>query len=380
MKIGVDVRVLMDKHYSGISAYTASLLKALLSLDEDNHYSLFYNSFHNLSDRISPFKQGNSEIVHSRYPNKFFNYFLQKIFKRPRLDNLIGGSDIFWSPHINFSNFSSKTKNILTVHDISFLRYPEFFNRRKNFWHRSLKVKSLLNRADAIVAVSENTKKDLVELLNIPESKVTTILSGLNEAAPLPEIKERETFLNKHDLKPGFLLYLGTIEPRKNISGLIYAYNRLRDENVRMVDKQLVLAGASGWRRRSIRRAWERSPYRQDIKFLGYVSDEEKEILYKEASVFVYPSYYEGFGFPPLEAMARGLPVVTSNVSSLPEVVADAAISVNPYDISEIAKALELILSDDDLRNKFIVAGRNRAKLFSWEEAAEKYLKLFNTL
>jgi len=196
----------------------------------------------------------------------------------------------------------------------------------------------------------------------------------------MPGPEEERNFFRRHELKKRFILYLGTIEPRKNIVGLIYAYNRLRDDNVNLVDLQLVLAGGSGWRNRPIYRAWEESPYRRDIKFLGYVSAREKELLYRRAEVFIYPSYYEGFGLPPLEAMARNLPVITSNVSSLPEVVGSAALTINPYDINEIAKALELVVTDSQVRTRLIKAGQEQIHNFSWEKTAKQYLELFKSL
>ena len=380
MKIGVDIRVLMDKQYSGVSEYTSILLRSILALDKSDEFCLFYNSARDMRARIGRFDHDNLKICKTSYPNKIFNYCLQRYFAWPKLDRLVGGSDIFWSPHINFSNFSKNAKNVLTIHDISFLRYPEFFSRRKNFWHRSLQIKKLVTQATAIVAVSENTRQDLIELLQVDPTKVHTIYSGVNPPAPLPGPEEERNFLKKHALNSRFILYLGTIEPRKNVAGLIHAYNTFRDENINLVDIQLVLAGAKGWRSREIYRAWEESPYRRDIKFLGYVSNRQKELLYQKAEVFVYPSYYEGFGLPVLEAMDRGLAVITSNVSSVPEVVGKAALTINPYDINDIAKALELMINNQDLKADFIKQGKKQAELFSWQETARQYLRLFNSL
>lgn len=380
MKIGVDIRVLMDKQYSGVAEYSSILLRTILKQAQADYSTLFYNSHRDVRARIGHFDHPNLKIIKKKYPNKLFNYVLQQFFAWPKLDKVIGGSDVFWSPHINFSNFSDEAKHVLTIHDISFLRYPEFFNWRKNFWHRSLDLQNLVSQATKIVAVSENTRQDIIELFKVPEDKVQTIYSGVNELKSLPTPSEEKEFLLKHDLGQRFILFLGTIEPRKNVAGLIYAYNRFRDENIKLVEVQLVLAGAKGWRNREIYRAWEQSPYRHDIKFLGYVSTREKELLYQKAELFVYPSYYEGFGLPVLEAMDRGIPVITSNVSSLPEVVGRAAITLNPYDINEIAKALELVINSDSLKKSLIAAGKQQAKLFSWEKTAEEYIKLFRSL
>lgn len=380
MKIGVDIRVLMDKQYSGVSEYSSVLLRTILRLDRKNEYNLFYNSFRDVKERIGNFEHPRLNLTRKHYPNRFFNYCLQKILAWPKLDKVVGGVDIFWSPHINFSRLSANTKHVLTIHDISFLHYPEFFSYRKNFWHQALALKKLVAKATAIVAVSENTRQDIIEFLGVPAEKVHTIYSGLNVKADMPRPEEERLFIKKHELKKRFILYLGTIEPRKNIAGLIYAYNCLRDNNIDLVDVQLILAGANGWRTKDIYRAWEDSPYRRDIKFLGYVSPQEKELLYRRAEVFIYPSYYEGFGLPPLEAMAHNLPVITSNVASLPEVVGGAALTINPYDINEIAKALELVIIDPELKTSLIKAGQEQIQKFSWEKTAKEYLALFKSL
>jgi glycosyltransferase involved in cell wall biosynthesis len=380
MKIGVDIRVLMDKYYSGVSSYTANLLNAIFALDKDDEYKLFYNSWQNQDERLGVWNRDNAKVISLHIPNKIFNYFYQKILHRPRLDEVIGGVDVFWSPHFNFTCLSKNTKKIITVHDLSFLRYPEFFNARKNFLHQALGIKKTLCEADKIIAVSENTKNDIVELLGISEEKVKVIYSGNNTVKTEVNKNIAEKYLASHKINGRFILYLGTIEPRKNIIGLIDAYNKLRAKNEQFSDLKLVLAGASGWKNKKTYRAWQLSPYKNDIIFLGYVNKEEQDILYSYAAIFAYASFYEGFGFPPLEAMTYGVPVVCSNVSSLPEVVADAAIMVNPYDSGEIAEAIANVLEDSVLREILIGKGYARAQFFTWEKTAQEYLKVFKEL
>lgn len=392
MKIGLDARVLMDKYYSGVSEYAANLLEALLVHDKDNQYRLFYNSFHDLSERFEGWQRPRVQIYKSSWPNKIFNYFFQKILAWPKLDQLIGGADIFWSPHFNFSSFSQagiSPKKIITVHDLSFLRYPEFFSGRKNLWHWALNIKKQLQSADYIIAVSDSTKHDLIDLLGLEEKKIKRIYSGNNIKKREVNDAEAEAFfnnlaghLNGFQLeKSPYILYLGNIEPRKNIDGLIAAFNLLREEDAlgakRFSGLKLVLAGADGWKNKKIYRAWRKSPYRNDILFIGYVDKRGKDVLYSRARVFAYPSYYEGFGFPPLEAMTYGVPVVCSNVSSLPELVGDAAIMVNPLEVQEIAMALKLILSDEELRTELIQRGYQQAQRFSWDQTAKEYLEVF---
>jgi len=379
MKIGLDIRCLMDEHYSGVSKYAANLLSAILEQDQENEYYLFYNSWRDLSARLAVWQRPNAKVIGSHYPNKIFNYFLQKLFGRPRVDKILGGVDIFFSPHFNFTSLSSGVRKIITVHDLSFLRYPQFFSGRQNFWHYALGVKRALRKADQIVAVSENTKNDIIELVGVAPEKISVIYSGNNLFPPAVSAPVISQFLEAKNIPGRFILYLGTIEPRKNISGLIQAFNQLKAKD-QFIDLKLVLAGAEGWKNKSIYKEREASFYKKDIIFLGYISEQETEILYSRAQAFVYPSYYEGFGFPPLEAMAHDLPVVCSNVSSLPEVVGEAAILINPFKPEEITSALEIILTDEKARQDLIEKGRERAKMFSWNKAAQEYLKLFKEL
>lgn len=403
MKIGLDIRVLMDKYYSGVSEYTANLLAAILKINNSennisesesvsqtkNDYRLFYNSFHNLDERLNIWNTKTSSVVGLHIPNKIFNYLLQRVFSYPKIDSVLGGVDLFWSPHFNFTSLSHKTKKVITVHDLSFLRYGEFFSWRKNFWHRALGVKKILWTADKIIAVSNNTKNDLVELVGLDPSKISVVYSGNNLIKREVTEDEAKNFFNKNDLlitgsdsssAPEYILYLGTIEPRKNISGLIKAYEDLRENNSSLMDLKLYLAGGKGWKSRQIYKTWAKSKYKADIKFLGYISQKDKEILYSRAKVFVYPSYYEGFGFPPLEAMAYGVPVICSNVSSLPEVVASAALMINPFKPQEMTEALKLIIENEKLRLTFIEKGYKQAALFSWDKAAKEYLQIFQEL
>ncbi|MDA3802688.1 MAG: glycosyltransferase family 1 protein [Patescibacteria group bacterium] len=380
MKIGVDIRVLMDEKYSGVSEYTANLLQAILNqAPSDYQFILFYNCRLNIKKRMDKWKRDNVEIISTRYSNKLFNYFLQKIFSYPKVDKLIGGVDVFWSPHFNFTSFSD-VKRIITIHDLSFLRYPKYFSFRQNLWHKLLNVKKIIRQSDRIVAVSENTKNDIEELMEVDEDKTDVIYSGNNLEKKEINEKEIKIFRDKYFNSKSFsyILYLGTIEPRKNISNLIKAYNIYRDDNESGL--KLVLAGRKGWKTKAIFKEYNNSKYRDDIIFLDYIETKDKDVLYKEAEVFVYPSFYEGFGFPPLEAMTYGVPTIVSNVSSLPEVVNDGALMVNPYDPKEIATALEELLNDKELYNHFSKKGRERTQFFNWQKTADKYLQIFKSL
>ena len=380
MRIGIDIRTLMDSQYSGVSGYTYNLVRGLLEADKSREYRLFYNSGRDVSHKIPKFSQDNVEIVSTRYPNKIFNYLMQKSFSRPKIDRLLG-VEHFIAPHINFFSFSEACRKMITIHDLSFLRYPEFFSLRKNIWHQALNVRKMLKRFDTVVAVSENTKRDIVDLAGIPEERVRVIYSGLGERyRPISRQAEPDRFAavqKKYALPENFILCLSTLEPRKNIAGLIRAYGLFRDANSNFKDIKLVIAGSRGWKFADIFREWGESKYRADIKFIGYVDKDDKAYLYNLASLFVYPSFYEGFGFPPLEAAACGLPVIASSSSSLPEVMGKGALLVDPFNISEIALAMAMIINDHNLASGLIEEGKGLRDRFSWEKTSRAYLDLF---
>lgn len=378
MKIGIDIRPLMEKEYSGVSEYTLNLVKAILAQDRENEYKLFYNSGRDISGRMPEFKNENAEIASTHYPNKIFNYLLQKTLRYPEIDKMLG-VDIFWLPNPNFISLSRKAKKILTIHDLSWLRCPNFFSLRRNLWHYIINIKKLIRESDKIIAVSENTKNDIMDLTGVSGSKVEVIYSGIDEELrvigkndqSLKEVKK------KYNLADKFILFLGTQEPRKNIVGLIKAYNEFRKNSAGGKEVELVIAGGKGWKERGVLGEWKKSKYQEDIKFLNYIPRQDKVYLYNLASVFVYPSFYEGFGFPPLEAMACGLPTITAFSSSLPEVAGEVSLLVDPYKTGEIAQAIERVLSDDNLKNDLIERGREKASEFSWQKAVGKYIDIF---
>lgn len=377
MKIGIDIRTLMDTNYSGVPEFTSNLLEEIFKLDHANEYRLFYNSAKPI--RMPEFSQPNVKVIKSRFPNKILNYLLFKSFNRPRIDTLLD-ADVFFMPHINFIGLGRKA-NLLTIHDLSFLRYPRFFSVRKNFWHMMVNVKKLVSSFRHIATVSENTKKDIVELCGVRPEAVSVIYSGIpasfkvyrKDDPQLGQVRE------KYGLPDDFILFLGTIEPRKNISGLIEAFELLKNRGASR-ELKLVIAGGNGWKFGPVISAYGKSKYKDDIIFLGFVDGKDKPYLYNLAKIFVYPSFYEGFGFPPLEAMACGVPVVTSDVSSLPEITGGAGLSVNPGNVNDISLAMEKLLSDTELYSRSRDGGLEQARKFTWQNAARSYISLFSVL
>lgn len=371
MIIGIDARTLQDKNYSGVSEYTLQLLNSLFKIDTRNQYRLFYNSSQDISKLIPHFDFYNVTAEKFDYPNKLLNYGMLLPFGKPKIDELLGGVDLFFAPHINFLSLNIGTKLVLTIHDLSFLRYPEFFSARKNLWHKLLRIKKLAQRADAIITVSENTKLDVCELLQIPSEKVHVIYSGIDERiARVSDGTELDRIKNKYRLPDEYLLYLGTIEPRKNLLALIKAFELLKSEE-KHPGLNLILAGGEGWSNASLHEYTQKSPLADQIRFIGYADKEDKNGLYTLARGFVYPSLYEGFGFPPLEALRCGTPTLTSYSSSLPEIIGAEAIIINPFDQADIKTGLEQLLK---------IYHPGQIKTPTWQEAALSYLELFDRL
>lgn len=381
MNILIDIRPLMDKRYSGVAEYTFELLKALLIIDQKNHYWLLYNSYHDVSDRLPTFDYSNVTIVRTKYPNKFFNYVLLKCFHRPLFDKLVGQPiDIFFMPHLNFARWSPSLPSIVTVHDLSFIHFSKFFNWRKNLWHGLLSVKKLLKRSSVVVTLSENTQNDVKQYAHLDDAHTATIYSGISEVFTIinKEDSRLQAVKQKYNLPNTFIFFLGTIEPRKNIEGLIKAFEIVKSKQVS--DLKLVIAGGRGWKADPVYEAANKSSFVKDIIFLDYVEAGDKVYLYNLATLFVYPSFYEGFGFPPLEAMASGTPTIVSATSSLPEVVGDAAIMIDPYNPEALATAIKEVINDESLRSLLSEKGKQQATKFNWRKTAEQYLELFSSI
>jgi len=366
MTIGIDIRVLARGTRTGIEEYTFNLLSRLLSLDQNIQFKLFYNAFNKIELDYDWVNLPNVQMKKFSYPNRFIFDPLAKFFKLPKIDVLLGGVDVFFIPHFLLSPVSKKCRKVMTFHDLSFEYFPEFFPARKRFWHKFLNPRQRALEADKIIAVSDSTKDDLIDWYGIRPEKIEVIYSGVQEEFKKLEIKGR------YNLPDKFILYFGTIEPRKNLVGLIKSYEIFREKSDS--DFKLVIAGSRGWLDKKIFFAVEKSRFSKDIIFTGFVAAEDKVYLYNLASLFVYPSFFEGFGFPPLEAMACGTPVICSNTSCFPEVSGEAALMVDPYNFSEIAWAIGEVLSDSNLAQSLINKGAENIKKFSWDRCAQETL------
>jgi len=268
-------------------------------------------------------------------------------------------------------------RSVVTVLDAAFIRHPETFPRlhRKYLTYFTGKA---VRKADAVIVISESTRRDVVEIFGALPEKVVTIFPGVSEIFKPASDTETHKVRRRYGLRDSTVLYLGTIEPRKNVTTLVAAFAEVR--RALGGNCELVIAGAKGWGCEGMGRLVDDLGIADAVRFIGYVPGDLLPALYSAASVFVYPSLYEGFGLPPLEAMACGTPVITSNTSSLPEVVGDAGIMVDPRDTDALAEAIVNVLRNKELCEEMRFKGLARAKKFSWEETARRTLKVYENV
>ncbi|MEK7195029.1 MAG: glycosyltransferase family 1 protein [Patescibacteria group bacterium] len=370
MTIGIDIRPLGSGRRSGVEEYIIRLLENLIPLDPTVNYKLFYSSYSRPLPDFPWLRAPNVSVFRFKIPNRLL-FFGQRFLGIPKIDKLLGGVDVFFSPHFLPVALSPGVKRVTTFHDLSFLRFPEFFPSSSRWWHRFINPIKAAKFSDRLIAVSDSTARDLEHFYSIDPVRVTKIYSGVGSDMARPEQHEISRFKYDKVLPDKFILFLGTLEPRKNIIGLIRAF-----EMISRRETHLIIAGSPGWLYEDILKSVENSPAKDRIRLFGTIQEHERPLLYGSASVFAYPSFFEGFGFPPLEAMACGVPVIVSQNSSLPEVVGNSGILVNPYSISSISTALEQVLGDQSLAVDLSTSGQARAELFTWEKTAKETLRV----
>ena len=360
----------------GIGRYTRELLRALAELDTANQYRLFYAAPRGAPAYPLPPLPGNFRTR----PLGFDDIWLARVWHRAQLplpvEWITGPIDLFHSPDFTLPPTRRGTRTLLTVHDLSFVRDPESaLPVLRNYLNQV--VPRSVARADLVLADSRATRADLIELYGAAPEKIAVLYSGVTASfRPVRDAPALQAVRARYGLgSQPFILAVGTLQPRKNYVRLIQAFARLADNDLR-----LVIAGGQGWLFEAIFAEVQRLGLGERVIFPGFASDEDLPALYSAASVFAYPSLYEGFGLPILEAFACGTPVVTSTASCLPEVAGEAALLVAPTDVEALRDALQRALEDADLRARLTAAGIARARLFSWSRSARELLALYQGL
>jgi glycosyltransferase involved in cell wall biosynthesis len=369
MQIGLDT-VAMKKELYGIGNYIKNLVFALLSTAPEDDYLLVTSRGNR--EHFAPLgKNVSFESCPASRPLRICweQAVLPRILKARNVDLFHGLASVL--------PLRTSCRCVATVHDLTTFLAPERHTAARRTYLRWM-IPRACRRADAIIAVSESTRDDLVKFLRVPPGKISVIHLGVAES--FRPVEDADTLLQvrrKYGLPEKFILYLGLVEPRKNLGTLVAAYREAEEVNREF---SLVLAGSLGWDYQPLIRQIRSSAAGDRILLPGYIRAEDLPAVYSASSLFVYPSLYEGFGLPVLEAMACGTPVITSNVSSLPEVAGEAALLVDPRSPHELAAAMRKLLANEDVRKSFSERGLVRARSFSWSQTARKTLEVYAQL
>ena len=374
MRIAINCQ-LLSMHRTGVGRYIRELVRALAQVDDENEYLLYSNP--HVPEGTFPSKD-NFTVKRARKPllTATARILWEQLFLPVEL--LRDQIDVVHFPDQSYPLLPLPCPSAITVHDLVFKIYPQAYTWGKRFY-KNLTMMPAIGRASHIIVVSASTKRDVIEAYGIPSERSSVIHNGLSkDFRPISNPSELDATRARFSLPAEFILHVGTLAPDKNLAALIDAFVMLREKNA--LEHRLVSVGPKGWLYDPLFRQVEKHGLQDEVQFLGYAGDEDLARIYSLADVFVFPSLYEGFGFPPLEAMACGTPVVTSNTSSLPEVVGDAALMVDPQDTAEIAEAIMTILGDSLVRKRLINRGFKRAEAFSWERTAMQTLQVYSAV
>jgi len=362
LRIGIMARGLSGPT-GGVRRYIASITHALLTIDRKNEYVLYYDHRSHLGENPTAIEK----VINIPSKMLYDHIALPLAVRRDRVDVLFCPKNVV--PPL------SNCKSVTIVHDLGYMANPTYYAPVDTLY-MNLAMRWSIRKSSAIIAVSQNTKADLVSRLGAKAEKIHCIYEAMDENYRLIEDRARlENVRDKYNLPSEFILSVAGLQRRKNLPNLIKAFSLLRERPE--INHKLVMIGAPSWQHSAILSEMRASPVRNEIQWLKFIPEEDLPVIYNLATLFVFPSLYEGFGLPLLEAMACGCPVVCSNTSSLPEIAGDAAILVDPTSIEQLADGIYKVLVDDNLQNDLIKKGLERASCFSWERAAKETLEVF---
>ena len=369
MRIAIDIRKVNE---FGVGTYIWNLVRNIAAIDSENEYLLIgsHRNFHELGPLPQNFQQLYQPEDEGFWRN---NAVIPLALRRQHVD-------ILHVPH-HEAPLLAGSNLVVTIHDCVHLLFPHEDSSKVQNYRSYLLTKRVVEKAKHVLAVSRSTKDDLINIFELKESKISVVHNALDERfafAHTPD--EGKRVLERYQLKDPFVLYSGRIRPHKNLHRLIEAFAVLKSEladNERYRNLKLIIIGDELSRHQYLRLTVIRSGAQQDVRFFGFVPYPILRVFYQAAELFAFPSLYEGFGLPPLEAMANRTPVLASNTSSLPEVLEDAAVLVNPENVFDIARGMKLILLDEAIRQKLIQKGVAQVGKFSWKLAAQKVLETY---
>jgi len=364
LRIAIDVRKLHDY---GIGTYIRNLVTHLHRLDSTTEYILLCKP----DDQTFASGLGENFRLVSQPAGP---YSISEQIRIP-IQLKREAIDLFHAPHYTLPALTP-CRSIVTIHDCIHLRFPQYLPNRLAHGYARAALWTATHRSDRVLTVSEASKQDILAFFDIPANKITVIPNAIDDCffVPPPD-KNIERIRERYQLQAPFLLYVGNVHPHKNLERLLDAFYKVR--SLGHDDLTLLIIGDDITRYAKLRRAVHRYQLHRYVRFLGFVPNETLRVLYHLARAFVFPSLYEGFGLPPLEAMASGTAVVTSNVSSLPEVTGDAAILVDPHSQDAIAGGICRVLEDNVFREQLVIKGQARAKQFSWDRSIQHTLEIY---
>ncbi len=369
MKVCIDIQAAIAQR-AGVGRYTKLLVEHLGNLRGDDELFLFYFDF---KRQGVPFAvEGATQRTVRRVPGRV----IQKAWKTigwPPFERFAGKADVYHFPNFILPPLDSG-KTVVTIHDVSFLRHPETTEPR-NLQYLTSKIRDTVQRADAIITDSEFSAREIGELLGVPRERLHPIHLGLAPGFRRPDDAEIEDMRRRFNLHTPYLLTVGTLEPRKNVPFLVEIFEKLTNFN-----GDLVIAGMKGWKVEPILHRIHNSSCANRIRFLEYVDEDLLPALYAGAKLFVFPSIYEGFGFPPLEAMACGTPVISSSAGSLPEVLGQSALMLDDFDLHHWVEEVRGLFSDGQRAKQLVDNGLEQVKVFSWEEAAKQTWEVYRSV
>jgi glycosyltransferase involved in cell wall biosynthesis len=369
MRIAFDIRKLND---FGIGTYIRNVIVNLAQLDRESNYFLIGRE-HDRGE-LSAFPANFFFIADPTQESRYWNDIVLPYSLKKK------GIELLHTPHYRSPRFLS-CKSIITIHDCVHILFPNYASSKAAYNRAKLATKRAIRKSSRILTVSEATRRDLIRLFGVPEEKISVVYNAIDERAVLADNQdEQKRVLERYQIQDPFLLYAGNIKPHKNIARTIEAFSVLKTElkeNPSWKNLKLVIIGDELSKHQILRRTVIRSGVQHDVRFFGFVPYETLKVFYKSAQIFVFPSLYEGFGLAPLEAMANGTPVLTSNVSSLPEVLGEAALLVNPENVFEISKGLKHLLFDANLRSELVAKGLEQSRKYSWKKSAELVLRTY---
>ncbi len=371
MKIGIDVRTVTPVR-SGVGNYVLNLLEGLRWVAPHQEFFLLGQS-RNLEAIGWNLPTGlfhTTRLSHESHPlgDLWEHFILPRTLARYQVD-------VFHGPATLMPLRSTGFARVVTIHDLVAFLFSETIPRKYALYMRWL-IKQVVREADRIISVSHNTKHDLMRVLGVDPAKINVVYEAAPPGyQPIRDQTKLAWVRRRYNLEGPYLYHVGNIEPRKNLVRLVKAFLLMRGRSG--LDVRLVITGQKGWLTSMLFRELEGLDLGKEVVFTGYVPRTDLPLLMNAAEAFVFPSLYEGFGLPALEAMSCGIPVVTSNISSLPEIVGTAAVLVDPESVESIANGIERVLVDDELRQRLAREGLAQARRFSWERAARETLAVY---